>query len=81
MNPILKTILITTSPALLAAAPATQPSTQPATQPAPTQTAQTQSPDPLVIPDGTSIQNPGPQFRVRQGQWGSDIQVTDGIRF
>lgn len=64
MNPILKTILITSSPALAASAFAGNiPTTQPSTAPARPSAAIAQSNAPLVIPDGTSPEHPGPVFR------------------
>ena len=57
MHTLTKSHLTTTllaTPALDADAPSTQPATQPIIA---------QSNAPLVIPDGTSPQNPGPQFQ------------------
>ena len=66
MNTFAKTLAIGTLPAFLTgslaaapgAPPSTQPATQPSTQPAPANIADAS--EPLVIPDGTSRERPGP---------------------
>ena len=80
MNAITKTLLTSTllaAPAL-AAETITQPS--PATHP-----AIAQSNAPLVIPDGTSPQNPGPGVNPGTPQWGGfefngNPMPTTGVR-
>jgi hypothetical protein len=75
LKTLTKVLVAGTAPALLAgalgAAPvsdnapaSTQPATQSSTRPQTTQLAQSNAP--LVIPDGTSPQNPGPQMAPNQ---------------
>jgi hypothetical protein len=72
LNTFVKTLVVGTMPAVLAAGvaaalaasgePSTQPTTQPTTQPAtrPESEKIADSNAPLIIPDGTSRENPGP---------------------
>ena len=77
MKSFVKALVFGTMPAFLvggaalpapAAPPATQPAIQPTTQPAPANIAD--SNDPIVIPDGTSREHPGPASTPPI--WGSD---------
>ena len=89
MKTFIKSLVIGTMPAVLAgnaiaavaasgastAPAATQPATQPTTQPAPENLANSDTP--LIIPDGTSREHPGPsQNPVWQGQ----TMIITGIR-
>jgi hypothetical protein len=89
MNVFVKTLVVGTMPAVLAAGvaaalaapgspatqPTTQPTTRPATQPAPEKIADSDAP--LVIPDGTSREHPGPNLSPA---WQGEMMNISGIR-
>ena len=86
MKTFVKAIVVGTMPDLLAggiaaalSAPATGPATHPATQPATQPGAEdvAGSNAPLVIPDGTSREHPGPSASPG---WQGQMMVVEGIR-
>ena len=89
MKSLVKTIVAGTVPAVLVGSAfanpsATQPATQPVKQPATQASTQPASnvirndDTPLVIPDGTSREHPGPST---PSPWRGGFEVTDGIRY
>lgn len=81
MKPFLKILLTTPTLAIATPLPAqpaqATPATQPATQPAP---IIAQSNVPLVIPDGTSLTNPGPAFTTSGFHDGPMPMIIKGLR-
>lgn len=86
MNTFKKALVTAAVPALVATqalaadAPAPTPATAPASQPAAPIIAQSNVP--LVIPDGTSIENPGPSDvnTLMRGRYSGNTLIITGVR-